>query len=165
VVVGRATRCAWIHSSHGAAKSMAPLVMNQRVDLGSSWKAIGSCSCPLCASSARDHSTCRFFELSCTALSSNACSCASANSAHLSVSVASHSSEPPLPKGPCATCGSSRASMISLDFSSGALSCAITAPPLLMAAGRVVPANDKGEPALKAVADPTSIAAKTMAFW
>ena len=44
VVVGRATRCAWIHSSHGAAKSMAPLVMNQRVDLGSSWKAIGSWS-------------------------------------------------------------------------------------------------------------------------
>ena len=118
----------------------------------------------MCASSARDHSTCRFFELSCTALSSNACSCARAKPAHASVSVASHSSEPPLPKGPIATCGSRRASMISLDFSSGALSCAITAPPLLMAAGRVVPANDKGAPALKAVADPTSIAAKAMAF-
>ena len=118
----------------------------------------------MCASSARDHSTCRFFELSCTALSSNACSCARAKPAHASVSLASHSSEPPLPKGPCATCGSRRASMISLDFSSGALSCAITAPPLLMAAGRVVPANDKGAPALKAVADPTSIAAKAIAF-
>eukprot|EP00966_Prymnesium_polylepis_P293130 6770569-Prymnesium_polylepis.1 len=98
------------HSRKLAVKSKRPAVTTPRVDFGSSCSAIGSLSSPFFASTARDHSTCRFFDESCTSLSSNECRAPRVTSARASSVFATPSSAPPLPNGPCDAAGPSSSS-------------------------------------------------------